>query len=108
MTDQRARRRLRVTLLACCSLAVLTAGNAAAQTNASEPSKRITTATFAPTLPERLSVPPTSMPNVIADAVKDFRHIPSWSNLAIFAAGGLGAALEHPSDASVSRALSGS
>jgi membrane-associated phospholipid phosphatase len=46
------------------------------------------------------------VPAIFADAVKDFRHIPSWTNLAIFAAGGLGAALEHPSDASVSRALS--
>ena len=48
------------------------------------------------------------MPVVVADAIQDFRHIPSWTNLAILAAGGLGAALEHPSDASVTRALSGS
>jgi hypothetical protein len=34
----------------------------------------------------------TSMPFVVADAVQDFRHIPSWTNLAILAAGGLGAA----------------
>ena len=108
MTDRHTPRTLR-TFLACCSLAVLTAGTAAAQTNSSEPFKPNTSATFAPTPPERLDgVPSTSMPGVIADAVKDFRHIPSWANLAIFAAGGLGAALEHPSDASVSRALSGS
>jgi membrane-associated phospholipid phosphatase len=43
---------------------------------------------------------------VIGEAVSDFRHIPSWTNLAIFAVGGFGAALEHPSDASVSRAMS--
>jgi membrane-associated phospholipid phosphatase len=48
------------------------------------------------------------MPDVVADAVKDFRHIPSWTNLAIFAAAGLGAALEHPSDARVSQAMSSS
>src|SRR4029079_112630 len=100
------RRALRFTFLAC-SLTVLTAGNAVAQTNSSEPSNPIPSATFAPGLPERLNgVPPTSVPAIFADAVKDFRHIPSWTNLAIFAAGGLGAALEHPSDASVSRALS--
>lgn len=109
MTDRRIHRRPRFTFLACCSLAVLTAGNADAQTNALEPSKPITSSTIAPGLPERLNgVPPTSMPNVVADAIKDFRHIPSWTNLAIFAAGGLGAALEHSSDASVSRAMSGS
>jgi len=51
---------------------------------------------------------PTSMPSVIGEAITDFRHIPSWTNLAIFAAGGLGAALEHPSDMSVSRAMSAS
>jgi membrane-associated phospholipid phosphatase len=100
-------------------MAVLTAGNAAAQTNSSEPSKPINSATFAPGLPERLNgVPsglperlngvPSTMPDIFADAVKDFRHIPSWTNLAIFAAGGLGAALEHSSDASVSRAMSSS
>ena len=48
------------------------------------------------------------MPDVIADAVKNFRNIPTWSNLAIFAAGGLGAAIGHSADASVSRTMSGS
>ena len=48
------------------------------------------------------------MSNVFADAVRDFRHIPSWSNLAIFAAGGLGAAIGHSADASVSRTMSSS
>lgn len=48
------------------------------------------------------------MPDVIADAVKDFRNIPSWTNLAIFAAGGMGAAVGHSADTSVSRAMSGS
>ena len=100
MTDRRTRRRLRFTVLAC-SLAVLTAGNAAAQTNSSALSTPGTPATLAPGLP-------TSMPNVIADAVKDFRHIPSWTNLAIFAAGGFGAAIGHSADAYMSRTLSDS
>lgn len=100
MTDRRIPRKSGRLLIACCSLVVLTAGNAAAQTLSPEktPQSPITAATYAP----------TSMPDVVADAVKDFRHIPSWTNLAIFAAAGLGAALEHPSDRAVSNALSGS
>src|SRR5262245_6688290 len=109
MTDRRSLRKLRYAVPVCCLLAMLTAGNAAAQTNSSEPSKPITSATLAPSLPERLTgVPSASMPDVVADAVKDFRHIPSWTNLAIFAAAGIGAGLEHPSDVTVSHAMSGS
>jgi len=48
------------------------------------------------------------MSGVFGEAVSDFRHIPSWTNLAIFAAAGLGAAIEHPRDGAVSRAMSGS
>jgi len=100
MTDRRTHRRTGRLLVAYCSLAVLTAGTAAAQTTSPEKpfQPSVASTTFAP----------TSMPDVIADAVKDFRHIPSWTNLAIFAAGGLGAAIGHSSDASVSRAMSGS
>lgn len=48
------------------------------------------------------------MPDVFADAVKDFRRIPSWTNAAIFAAAGIGAAFAQPSDLRVSRVMSGS
>ena len=86
-----------------------TATSAAAQTIRSQMSQPLaTSSTSAPTLLPT-SVPaslPRSLPAVIGEAVSDFRHIPSWTNLAIFAVGGLGAALEHPSDASVSRAMS--
>jgi membrane-associated phospholipid phosphatase len=117
MTDPRARRRLPFTLVACCSLAVLTAGNAVAQTNSQPSPAPVTSSTFAPerlngvpsTLPDRLNgVPSTSMPSVLADAVMDFRHIPSWTNLAIIAAGGFGAAIGHSADSYVSRSMSGS
>ena len=105
MTDRRTHRKPGRLLVACCSLAVLTAGNAAAQsTSPDKPFQpSIASTTFAPT-----AFAPTSMPDVVADAVKDFRHIPSWTNLAIFAAAGFGAALEHPSDARVSQAMSSS
>jgi membrane-associated phospholipid phosphatase len=51
---------------------------------------------------------PTSMQAVVADAVQDFRRIPSWTNVGILVAGGIGAAIGHSSDAMVSRTLSGS
>ena len=51
---------------------------------------------------------PTSMQNVIGDAIQDFRRIPSWTNVGILVAGGIGAAIGHSSDAMVSRTLSGS
>jgi membrane-associated phospholipid phosphatase len=104
MTDRRTHRRPGRFLVAFCSLAVLTAGTAAAQTTSPEKpfQPSIASTTFVPT-----SVP-TSVPDVVAGAVKDFRHIPSWTNLAIFAAAGIGAALERPSDLTVSRAMSGS
>ena len=103
MTDRRTCRKPGRLLVACCSLALLTAGNAAAQSTS--PDKRfqpsVASTTFAPS-------PSASVPDVIADAVKDFRHIPSWTNVAIFAAAGLGAALEHPHDAAVSQTMSSS
>ena len=106
MTDRRTRRRLPFTFVACCSLAVLTAGNAAAQTNSQQSPAPLAPSTFAPS-PGFTGVS-TSMPDVFADAVKDFRNIPSWSNLAIFAAGGFGAAIGHSADAYVSRSMSSS
>ena len=48
------------------------------------------------------------MQGVIADAIGDFKRIPSWTNVAILAAGGIGAALGHSSDTSLSTAMSGS
>jgi membrane-associated phospholipid phosphatase len=48
------------------------------------------------------------MQGVIGDAIQDFRRIPSWTNVAILAAGGLGAALGHSSDTTLSTAMSGS
>src|SRR4026207_2394705 len=102
MTDRCTHRRPGQLLVAFCTLAVLSAGSATPQPPSPEKpfQPSIPSTTFAPSLP-------TSVPHVIADAVKDFRHIPSWTNLAIFAAAGIGAALEHPSDVAVSRSISG-
>ena len=81
-----------------------TANDAAAQAIPSQNAQPVATSSTA----QPVTAAPTSMPGVIGEAVSDFRHIPSWSNLAIFAAAGLGAALEHPHDVSVSRAMSAS
>lgn len=97
------RRRSGHLLAACClSCAVLAAAPAdlAAQTASTDPQNR-----------QSLPVPaPASvgLQDVVADAIQDFRKIPSWTNIAILAAGGLGAAMGHGSDQSVSNALSGS
>ena len=103
MTDRRNRRSPRHMVAATClSCAVLAAapGELAAQT----------------TLPDSQNRPPLSAPaaapvalqDVVVDAIQDFRKIPSWANLAILAAGGLGAAIGHTSDHAVSSAMSGS
>ena len=84
----------------CCALALLigTPGQLAAQTNSSETQ----------TQPSITAPTPVAFPGVVADAIGDFRNIPSWTNVAILAAGGLGAALARPSDGNVSRTMSGS
>ena len=69
-----------------------------------------------PTSPDTQSQQSLSVPaparvgvqDVGADASPDFRRIPSWTNIAILAAGGLGAAMSHTSDRSLSNAMSGS
>jgi membrane-associated phospholipid phosphatase len=100
MTHRRHVRNPSLLAALCCAGAMLTTGTEAiAQALPSQESQP--TATSSPSAP-------TSMPSVIGEAITDFRHIPSWTNLAIFAAGGLSAALEHPSDMSVSRAMSAS
>ena len=82
----------------CCSLTLLLGapGIAAAQSNSSEQST--TSSMSAPT--------PAPIGGVIAGAIQDFRQIPSWTNIAILAAGGLGAAFAHPTDMGVSQTLS--
>lgn len=97
MTDRPLHQNSRLIAVICCTLALVAGGSqdAAAQTNSSQLSQ--------PSIAKPTSTP---MPGIVAEAVADFRHIPSWTNLAIFAVGGLGAVLEHPSDASVSRAMS--
>ena len=84
----------------CCSLALLIGAplDVAAQSNSSE--KPTASSISAPT--------PAPIGGVIADAIQDFRQIPSWTNVAILAAGGLGAAFAHPTDMGVSQTLSGS
>ncbi len=54
------------------------------------------------------SVSPPPLQDVVTDAIRDFRNIPSWTNLAILAVGGVGATIGHTSDTVVSRAMSGS
>ena len=97
MTRRRRPQNAGLVAAICCAAAVTTAANnATAQTLPTQTPQPVTT-----------SAPP-SMPGVIGEAVTDFRHIPSWTNLAIFAAAGFGAAIEHPHDGAVSRAMSGS
>jgi membrane-associated phospholipid phosphatase len=103
MSDRRIRRSPRQIVVATClSCAVLAAapGNLAAQTTSSDSQNRPPLATQAPA--------PVGMQDVVAGAIQDFRNIPSWTNIAILAAGGLGAAMGHTSDRSVSNAMSGS
>jgi membrane-associated phospholipid phosphatase len=103
MSDRRNRRRPRqmlvATCLACAALAAAPA-DLAAQTIAPDSQNRPSISTSAPA--------PVAMQDVIADAIQDFKRIPSWTNIAILAAGGLGAAMGHTSDRSVSTAMSGS
>jgi len=100
----------RILLAACVSLAVVSApvGVAAQTTTQQTVSPQTITQQATAQSDIKSTTAPTSMPFVVADAIQDFRHIPSWTNLAILAAGGLGAAVGHSSDGSVTRALSGS
>lgn len=52
------------------------------------------------------TVAPASLPEIASNAIQDFRHVPSLSNAAILVIGGVGAALGHSSDRTVSSALS--
>jgi membrane-associated phospholipid phosphatase len=90
----------RLLCAACCSLALLigTPAQLAAQTNATEART-----------PSSITTPSaTPFTGVVTDAIGDFRNIPSWTNVAILAAGGIGAALARPADGNVSRTMSGS
>lgn len=101
MTDRRIQLRpARLLCAGCCSLSLLVATprELAAQTNPSE--TPIQSSITSPT--------PAPLSGIVADAIGDFRRVPSWTNVAILAAGGIGAALARPSDGSVSQALSGS
>ena len=102
MSDRRIRRSPRRMLVAACiSCAALAApGQLAAQTISSDTRNSAPLATQAPA--------PVGIQDVVADAIQDFRNLPSWTNIAILAAGGLGAAMGHTSDRSVSNAMSGS
>lgn len=99
MIERRHPRNAGLLAAICASVMLTAATDTAAQTlpsNTPQPQTKTTTSA------------PASMPGVIGEAITDFRHVPSWTNLAIFAVGGLGAALEHPHDNAVSRAMSGS
>ena len=101
-------------LLACLSLALIlspddvAAQTATQQTVTQQTTSQQTTTPQTKTLSDFKSATAPSMPLVVADAIQDFSRIPSWTNLAILAAGGLGAAVGHSSDGAVTRALSGS
>ncbi|MGH9242357.1 MAG: hypothetical protein ACRD3G_30280, partial [Vicinamibacterales bacterium] len=100
MSDRRIRRSPRQMLVAACiSCAALAApGQLAAQTVSSDTHNSAPLAAQAP----------VGIQDVVADAIQDFRNLPSWTNIAILAAGGLGAAMGHTSDRTVSNAMSGS
>lgn len=50
----------------------------------------------------------TSLRDVVEDAIADFRKVPTWQNLVILTAGGIGASVAHAADHDVTRAMSGS
>ncbi len=112
MTDRRTQLRptpsillsaSRLLVAGCCSLTLLTASSpASAQVASPEKSNPSIGA------PSTIGAPAIPLGGVIADAIQDFRNLPSWTNVAILAAGGLGASLAHPSDGRVTNALSGS
>jgi membrane-associated phospholipid phosphatase len=103
MIDRRIGRSPRHILVASCLACALLAaapGDLAAQTPSPDTQNQ-----------QSLSVPapaPMGLQDVVAGAIQDFRKVPSWTNIAILAAGGLGAAMGHTSDRSLSNALSGS
>ncbi len=101
MTDARIQSRPgRLLVAAGCSLALLIGAplNVAAQSNSSDkaPASSISSPTPAP------------IGGVFAEAIQDFRQIPTWTNVAILAAGGLGAAFAHPTDRGISQTMSSS
>jgi membrane-associated phospholipid phosphatase len=103
MNDRRNRRSARqVAVAACLSCAVFGASPAhlAAQTTSPDAQERPALTAQAPA--------PAAIQDVVADAIQDFRRIPSWTNMAILAAGGIGAAIGHSSDRTVSNVMSGS
>ena len=104
MTERQNRRRTCPLLLATC----LTFGLAAAPGELSaqipgpdDPTRRSGAS------PSSVSAP-VPLQDVVTDAIRDFRNIPSWTNLAILAVGGVSATIGHTSDTAVSRAMSGS
>jgi len=54
------------------------------------------------------SPPAVSLREVVEDAVEDFRHIPSWQNVAILTVGGIGAVAGHAADRDVTQTMSAS
>jgi membrane-associated phospholipid phosphatase len=103
MIDRRNRRSPHQMLVASClSCAILAAAprDLAAQTASPDAQDRPSLSVAAPA--------PVGVQHVVAGAIQDFRRIPSWTNIAILAAGGLGAAMGHTSDRSLSNAMSGS
>lgn len=60
-----------------------------------------------PESPSAAAVPST-IQDFVGQAVDDFRRIPSWQNLAILTAGGIGATFGHTMDRRVSDAMSAS
>ena len=95
-----ALRASRLFVASCCCLTLLVGVPriGAAQSNSSEQ----------PTASSISAPTPAPIGGVIAGAIQDFRQIPSWTNIAILAAGGLGAAFAHPTDMGVSQTLSAS
>jgi membrane-associated phospholipid phosphatase len=103
-TDSNFRSHARTLVATCFSVALLTAAPTSllAQTRSADEPKSSTLSAPVP------SASTLSVPGIVADAVHDFKNVPSWTNVAILAAGGLGAAVGHSSDAALTRTLSGS
>jgi membrane-associated phospholipid phosphatase len=100
--DRNLRRPVHMVVAGCLSLAVLAApAGLAAQSLSTEQSRPSSTSTSLTRV-----APAPSMQGIVADAVQDFRNIPSLSNVAILVAGGFGAAIGHRSDKAVTRSLS--
>jgi membrane-associated phospholipid phosphatase len=99
-------------VLAFCFVFVLAAGPATAAAQEANPAVAASTAASPASSPvaepssaaSEIDASP-SFRDLFGDAVLDFANLPTWSNVAILTAGGIGAMTAHAADADVTRTL---